>query len=471
MPRRRRRSRSTPRRASTTASAARPPGTPSPSCATSRAATSSRRSSASPPGPGSPSATTTGGTDRPDREGRQALLGVMEQAVAFYHEELLSQPEAKRARQYLRSRGYEGDTVRQFRLGWAPESGRVARAGGPGARGPARQGGPRPRGPERAARRLPGPGHLPDLRPGGQGDRARGEGPPGSGRGGRPEVPQLARDADLLEKAHPLRPQLGQTGHRADRRGDHLRGLHRRHRLFHRRPAPGGRHLRDGAHRGALPPARQFAKRVVLAFDADAAGQSAAARFYEWERRHELEVAVAALPAGSDPADLAMSRAAGAEGGGRERQDASSPSGSSGRSPSGELKTGEGRARAAEAALAMVAEHPNELVRDQFLVTVSDRTRLRTPNVSGRASTRSCGPSRPKRTSRSHRPADRRAGTAERGRGGARLGAGRRGGFEPPPGPGPGARGAPGPLGPPASGPAGMRSCSPSASPRPWPGG
>jgi len=43
---------------------------------------------------------------------------------------------------------------------------------------------------------------------------------------------------------------------------------------------------------------------------------------------------------------------------------------------SSELKTGEGRAHAAEAALAMVAEHPNELVRDQYLVTVSDRTRL-----------------------------------------------------------------------------------------------
>jgi len=42
---------------------------------------------------------------------------------------------------------------------------------------------------------------------------------------------------------------------------------------------------------------------------------------------------------------------------------------------SGELKTGEGRAHAAEAGLAMVAEHPNELVRDQFLVRVSDLTR------------------------------------------------------------------------------------------------
>ena len=50
---------------------------------------------------------------------------------------------------------------------------------------------------------------------------------------------------------------------------------------------------------------RNFAKRVVLAFDADGAGQSAAGRFYEWERRHEVDVVVANLPAGTDPADLA----------------------------------------------------------------------------------------------------------------------------------------------------------------------
>ena len=50
----------------------------------------------------------------------------------------------------------------------------------------------------------------------------------------------------------------------------------------------------------------RFAKRVVLAFDADAAGQSAAARFYQWEKRHELEVARRGTPQGSDPADLAM---------------------------------------------------------------------------------------------------------------------------------------------------------------------
>jgi DNA primase len=88
-----------------------------------------------------------------------------------------------------------------------------------------------------------------------------------------------------------------------------------------------------------------------------------------------LEVAVAALPPGSDPADLA-------------RRDPQLLRGAVEQArtflgfrvesalASSELQTGEGRAHAAEAALAMVAEHPNELVRDQYLVTVSDRTRL-----------------------------------------------------------------------------------------------
>jgi len=50
---------------------------------------------------------------------------------------------------------------------------------------------------------------------------------------------------------------------------------------------------------------RNFAKRIVLAYDADNAGQSATSRVYEWERRHEVDVAVADLPAGSDPGELA----------------------------------------------------------------------------------------------------------------------------------------------------------------------
>ena len=44
---------------------------------------------------------------------------------------------------------------------------------------------------------------------------------------------------------------------------------------------------------------KNFARRLVLAYDADDAGQAAADRFYEWERRYELDLAVADLPPGT----------------------------------------------------------------------------------------------------------------------------------------------------------------------------
>jgi len=40
------------------------------------------------------------------------------------------------------------------------------------------------------------------------------------------------------------------------------------------------------------------------------------------------------------------------------------------------LRSPEGRARAAEQALAVIAEHPSELVRDQYVMQVADRCRL-----------------------------------------------------------------------------------------------
>jgi DNA primase len=40
---------------------------------------------------------------------------------------------------------------------------------------------------------------------------------------------------------------------------------------------------------------------------ADAAGQGAAQRFYEWEERYQMRVSVARFPAGRDPGDLAHS--------------------------------------------------------------------------------------------------------------------------------------------------------------------
>ena len=93
--------------------------------------------------------------------------------------------------------------------------------------------------------------------------------------------------------------------HRGGRSGGGVRGLHGRDRL----PCAGvpiavatcGTAL-TADHVRLL---KRFASKVVLAFDADAAGQGAAARFYEWERKYEVAVEVARLPRGKDPGDLA----------------------------------------------------------------------------------------------------------------------------------------------------------------------
>ena len=96
---------------------------------------------------------------------------------------------------------------------------------------------------------------------------------------------------------------------------------------------------------------------------------------YEWERKHEVDVVVADLPGGSDPGDLA-----------RTDPDALARAIKEARPflqfrvdrmlGGGDLTTAEGRARAAEAALTAVAEHPDDLVRDQYVMQLADRCRV-----------------------------------------------------------------------------------------------
>ena len=50
-----------------------------------------------------------------------------------------------------------------------------------------------------------------------------------------------------------------------------------------------------------------------------------------------------------------------------------------------DMSTPEGRARAAERAMAVVAEHPNELVRDQYLREIADRSRIAVDALRARA--------------------------------------------------------------------------------------
>jgi DNA primase len=56
------------------------------------------------------------------RQERERLLRVSEVAAAFYHQQLLDDPQGAEGRRYLRQRGYEGETVREFCLGYAPDS-------------------------------------------------------------------------------------------------------------------------------------------------------------------------------------------------------------------------------------------------------------------------------------------------------------------------------------------------------------
>ena len=49
---------------------------------------------------------------------------------------------------------------------------------------------------------------------------------------------------------------------------------------------------------------KSFTRKMVLAYDADTAGQHAAERWYQWEQKFDIEVKVAALPPGRDPGDL-----------------------------------------------------------------------------------------------------------------------------------------------------------------------
>ncbi|HEV3364528.1 MAG TPA: toprim domain-containing protein, partial [Acidimicrobiia bacterium] len=152
---------------------------------------------------------------------------------------------------------------------------------------------------------------------------------------------------------------------------------------------------------------RNFAPNMVLAYDADDAGQNAALRIYQWEASYEIRLSVADLPPGQDPADVGLAdpaRLAASVEGARpflqfrlERL-----------LRAADLASVEGRAAAAKSAVALIAEHPDDLVRDQYLMQLADRVsidvdRLRraTADVAGGrrdgASTRQSGNAAPRR--------------------------------------------------------------------------
>lgn len=315
-------------------------------------------------------------TEKREDEGRKRrgrLVDAMEKAVEWYHQRLLKGDDAGRARAYVRSRGLDGDIVRRYRIGWAPEGwDSLARA-----------------------LRLPddvlvdtGLGFL--NRRGGQTDAFR----------GRLLFPIFDVNGDPVAFGGRVLPggegpkYKNSAGSAIYDKSKVLYGLNwAKGDIVNADEVVVCEGYTDviGFASAGVPTAvatcgtaltidhlrtlRKFARRVVLAFDADAAGQDAAARFYQWERDLDLDVAVAALPAGVDPGDLAQSdpeslKAAVTDavpflGFRVDRVLAAAPLGSP-----------EGRAKAAEAALAVIREHPSELVRDQYVMQVADRCRI-----------------------------------------------------------------------------------------------
>ncbi len=316
-----------------------------------------------------------------DRKRRAKLHDAIEKAVEWYHQRLLTSPDAAPARSYLRQRGYDGEVVREYRMGWAPAGwDNLAKAlkmsnsdwtdsglGNLNSRGGKY---------DFFRERVLFPIFDAEGRAMGFGGRIL----PGS------DDPAKYRNSADSRIYHKSRVLYGLNWAKSevvranevivcegytDVIGFAQAGVPRA-------VATCGTALTED-HVKLLS---KFAKRVVLSFDADAAGQNAAARFYEWEKTYNLDVRVVGLPPGDDPGELARTdpeRLAGAVAEAKpylafrvERELAA-----------GDMSTAEGRARTAEAALAMVAEHPDALVKDQYAMTIAGRCRLDTDLVRG----------------------------------------------------------------------------------------
>jgi DNA primase len=307
------------------------------------------------------------------RKRRARLVRAVEQAVEWYHERLVSAPDAAVARKYLRERGLSGDEVRAFRLGWAPDEWQAL---------------------VRALK-------LPDdvVKDTGLGYLNKNDRQTDAFRG-RILFPIFDANGDAVGFGGRVMP--GAEGPKYKNTPETV--LYQKSKLLYALNWSKARIVTDdraivcegytdviGFARAGLPAAvatcgtalttehvkllRRYARRLVLAFDADSAGQAAAERFYQWEKEHDLEVTVADLPSGVDPADLASSDPARLA----ASVDAAVPFLKFRVDrvlTAADLSTAEGRARAAEAAVEVIREHPSELVRDQYVMEVAGSTRV-----------------------------------------------------------------------------------------------
>jgi DNA primase len=321
----------------------------------------------------------TSGGEGKTRQRRRQLVEVMDAAVEWYHQRLLHAPDARAARDYLRARGLAGDVARRFKLGWAPD------------------------GWDELARSLQ---VAPEL--------LRETGLAFTNKSGRLQdsfrarilFPIYTETGDAVALGGRILP--GSTDPAKYKNSQESTIYAKSKTLYGLNWAKSDIVAADqvivcegytdviGFHRAGVPRAvatcgtaftedhvrlvKRFASKVVLAFDADAAGQGAAEKFYEWEQKYQVQVSVARFPQGRDPGDLSVSD----PGALADAVDKAMPflafrldrvlAGQQLRSP-------EDRARLAERAMVVVNEHPDLNVRKLYAGQVATHTGLPVPDL------------------------------------------------------------------------------------------
>ncbi len=306
---------------------------------------------------------------------REELVAAVRQAVDFFRERLRTGGDAGPARAYLRGRGYDAGTVDRFELGYSPADwdALVRHLGNAGVPEKTRvKAGLAIRSSRgRLVDRFRGRVMFPifDLRgdPVGFGARLM-EGGEGPKYLNSPETP-LYHKSRLLYGLNWAKSEIVRGGTAVVVEGyTDVIGM-----------AEAGMPVAVATCGTALGSdhfdlLRRFTERVVLAFDADAAGAGASVRGFEQSVPGDLDLRVARLPEGQDPADLVS---AGEVERLRKAIDESEPllqfriERELGRF---DLTEPEARARAVRATAAIVARHPDPVARHEYAVVVSGQT-------------------------------------------------------------------------------------------------
>jgi DNA primase len=313
------------------------------------------------------------------RARRKRLIEAMEKAVEWYHQRLLTSADARPARDYLRSRGLAGDAARQFRLGWASDDwDALARESGID------------------------PALLHDN---GLAFRNRRNNLQDAFRG-RVLFPIFTENGDAVALGGRILP--GSTDPAKYKNSSETPIYTKSKTLYGLNWAKAdivnanqvivceGYTDVIGFHRAGMPRAvatcgtafteehvrllKRYGSRVVLAFDADAAGQGAAERFYEWEEKYQVEVYVATFPGGKDPGDMAQDDPEGLA----AAVAAAKPflGFRLGRVVDGQApQSPEATARLAQAALGVINEHPNPDIRKLYAGEVAVQLGMPVPDL------------------------------------------------------------------------------------------